>query len=192
MAATEPAQQKTPGRSKPVQERRSIVVRFCGDSGDGMQLAGSQLTMTSALAGNDIATFPDYPAEIRAPRGTLAGVSGFQGQFAADEVIVASKHVSETGNPSLTAHVPGDSEKRELGIAAPSTLGAALAELFAARDEFGLSYDVSFEATHHGPTGLDVPVTFVEIGSATSEWRDPKAGEAVARAIMKAARSRIS
>ena len=109
--------------------------------------------------------------------------------FGADEVIVASKHVSETGNPSLTAHVPGDPSKRELAVAAPPTLGAALAELFAARDELGLSYDVSFEATHHGPTGLDVPVTFVEIGSATREWRDPKAGEAVARAIMKAARS---
>ena len=54
------------------------TVRFCGDSGDGMQLAGSQFTNTSALMGNDIATFPDFPAEIRAPRGTLAGVSGFR------------------------------------------------------------------------------------------------------------------
>ena len=53
------------------------TVRFAGDSGDGMQLAGTQLTNTSAMAGNDVATFPDFPAEIRAPRGTLAGVSGF-------------------------------------------------------------------------------------------------------------------
>src|SRR4051812_27387167 len=52
------------------------TVRFCGDSGDGMQLAGTQFTNTSALMGNDIATFPDFPAEIRAPQGTLAGVSG--------------------------------------------------------------------------------------------------------------------
>jgi 2-oxoglutarate/2-oxoacid ferredoxin oxidoreductase subunit alpha len=57
-----------------------------GDSGDGMQLAGTQLTNTSALAGNDIATFPDFPAEIRAPRGTLAGVSGFQIHFASTEI----------------------------------------------------------------------------------------------------------
>lgn len=64
----------------------SATVRFAGDSGDGMQLAGTQLTNTSALAGNDVATFPDFPAEIRAPRGTLAGVSGFQIHFAARDI----------------------------------------------------------------------------------------------------------
>ena len=63
-----------------------MVVRFAGDSGDGMQLAGSQLTNTSALAGNDVATFPDFPAEIRAPKGTLAGVSGFQVHFASRDI----------------------------------------------------------------------------------------------------------
>ncbi|MBT7257331.1 MAG: 2-oxoacid:acceptor oxidoreductase subunit alpha [Planctomycetaceae bacterium] len=62
------------------------TIRFAGDSGDGMQLSGTQLTNTSALAGNDVATFPDYPAEIRAPRGTRAGVSGFQVQIAAEEI----------------------------------------------------------------------------------------------------------
>lgn len=56
----------------------SVVIRFAGDSGDGMQLTGSQFTNTSALLGNDLATFPDFPAEIRAPIGTVAGVSGFQ------------------------------------------------------------------------------------------------------------------
>lgn len=61
-------------------------MRMAGDSGDGMQLLGTQLTNTSALAGNDVATFPDFPAEIRAPRGTRAGVSGFQVQFAAEEI----------------------------------------------------------------------------------------------------------
>nr|WP_261342575.1 2-oxoacid:acceptor oxidoreductase subunit alpha [Roseimaritima multifibrata] len=63
-----------------------ITVRLAGDSGDGMQLLGTQLTNTSALAGNDVATFPDFPAEIRAPRGTRAGVSGFQVQFASEEI----------------------------------------------------------------------------------------------------------
>src|SRR5215510_15069059 len=57
------------------------VLRFCGDSGDGMQITGNQFTNTVALYGNDLATFPDYPAEIRAPAGTLPGVSGFQIQF---------------------------------------------------------------------------------------------------------------
>ncbi|MCH7993239.1 MAG: 2-oxoacid:acceptor oxidoreductase subunit alpha, partial [Planctomycetes bacterium] len=62
-------------------ELEEVAVRFCGDSGDGMQLAGTQMTNTSAAFGNDISTFPDFPAEIRAPLGTLAGVSGFQLNF---------------------------------------------------------------------------------------------------------------
>ena len=64
----------------------SVVIRFAGDSGDGMQLIGNQFTRTSALAGNDLATLPDYPAEIRAPAGTRAGVSGFQIQFANHDI----------------------------------------------------------------------------------------------------------
>src|SRR5580658_3989793 len=62
------------------------VIRFCGDSGDGMQITGSQFTNTAALFGNDLATFPDFPAEIRAPAGTLPGVSGFQVHFSSTEV----------------------------------------------------------------------------------------------------------
>ena len=62
------------------------VIRFAGDSGDGMQVTGSQFTNTVALYGNDVATFPDYPAEIRAPAGTVPGVSGFQLNFSSDEV----------------------------------------------------------------------------------------------------------
>jgi 2-oxoglutarate ferredoxin oxidoreductase subunit alpha len=69
-----------------VQEVESITIRFAGDSGDGMQLAGTQFTNVSAILGNDIATFPDFPAEIRAPAGTLAGVSGFQVHFAATDI----------------------------------------------------------------------------------------------------------
>ena len=63
-----------------------VVIRFAGDSGDGMQLVGSQFTRTSALAGNDLATLPDFPAEIRAPAGTREGVSGFQLHFAAEDI----------------------------------------------------------------------------------------------------------
>jgi len=69
-----------------------VVIRFAGDSGDGMQLTGTQFTNTSAALGNDLATFPDYPAEIRAPIGTLFGVSGFQVRFSAKDI-----------------HTPGDS-----------------------------------------------------------------------------------
>lgn len=82
----------SPSHNKTIKTVSGITVRLVGDSGDGMQLLGTQLTNTSAIAGNDIATFPDFPAEIRAPRGTRAGVSGFQVQFASHEV-----------------HTPGDS-----------------------------------------------------------------------------------
>src|SRR5271163_5006370 len=71
------------------ERRDSVVVRFAGDSGDGMQLAGMQFTAESALAGNDIATLPDFPAEIRAPAGTIAGVSGFQVNFSSSEIFTA-------------------------------------------------------------------------------------------------------
>jgi 2-oxoglutarate/2-oxoacid ferredoxin oxidoreductase subunit alpha len=67
----------------------TIVVRFAGDSGDGMQLTGGQFTLSSALAGNDFATFPDFPAEIRAPQGTLFGVSAFQINFGSSDITTA-------------------------------------------------------------------------------------------------------
>src|SRR4029078_4420179 len=73
-------------RPKSTVELDAATVRFCGDSGDGMQLAGTHATNTSALVPNDIATFPDFPAEIRAPRGTKAGVSGFQVRVANSEI----------------------------------------------------------------------------------------------------------
>jgi 2-oxoglutarate ferredoxin oxidoreductase subunit alpha len=70
--------QTTAGKSRPVEQVDSVTIRFVGDSGDGMQLVGTEFTKASALAGNDLATFPDFPAEIRAPAGSLAGVSGYQ------------------------------------------------------------------------------------------------------------------
>ena len=67
----------------------TVVVRFAGDSGDGMQLTGGQFTLSTALAGNDLATFPDFPAEIRAPQGTLFGVSAFQINFGSTDITTA-------------------------------------------------------------------------------------------------------
>jgi 2-oxoglutarate ferredoxin oxidoreductase subunit alpha len=69
------------------EERDSVVIRFAGDSGDGMQLTGTQFTNTSAVFGNDVSTMPDFPAEIRAPAGTLAGVSGFQVHFSRQDIL---------------------------------------------------------------------------------------------------------
>ena len=100
----------TSGASKPIVDLESATVRFCGDSGDGMQLAGTQLTNTSALAGNDVATFPDFPAEIRAPRGTKAGVSGFQIHFASKEIFTPGDSVEAlvAMNPAALATNIGD------------------------------------------------------------------------------------
>src|ERR1700721_3905297 len=75
---------EVPRRKREVIDKACI--RFCGDSGDGMQIPGSQFTNTAALYGNDLATFPDFPAEIRAPAGTLPGVSGFQVHFSSSDV----------------------------------------------------------------------------------------------------------
>jgi 2-oxoglutarate ferredoxin oxidoreductase subunit alpha len=73
--------------AKAVEQRDSVVIRFAGDSGDGMQLTGGQFTSETALLGNDLSTFPDYPAEIRAPAGSLPGVSGFQLHFADHDIL---------------------------------------------------------------------------------------------------------
>jgi len=72
--------------SKIVEEIEQVVIKFAGDSGDGMQLTGTQFSNTAAFIGNDLATFPDFPAEIRAPQGTVAGVSGFKIQFGSNRI----------------------------------------------------------------------------------------------------------
>ena len=76
-----------PPAPRDVQELPRVTIRFAGDSGDGMQLAGTQFTKATALFGNDLSTLPDFPAEIRAPRGSLPGVSGFQISFASDDIM---------------------------------------------------------------------------------------------------------
>src|SRR4051812_22091462 len=73
--------------AKPVEQLDSVIVRFAGDSGDGIQLTGGRFTSETALLGNDLSTFPDYPAEIRAPAGSLPGVSGFQVHFADHDIL---------------------------------------------------------------------------------------------------------
>jgi 2-oxoglutarate ferredoxin oxidoreductase subunit alpha len=78
--------------SKAVRERERIVVRFAGDSGDGMQLTGDRFTSATAVLGNDLATLPDFPAEIRAPAGTVHGVSAFQIQFASNDITTPGDH----------------------------------------------------------------------------------------------------
>ncbi|MDG1051345.1 MAG: 2-oxoacid:acceptor oxidoreductase family protein, partial [Planctomycetota bacterium] len=83
---TPPTAQDTSAGELPLQQLDRVVLRFAGDSGDGMQVTGNQFTRTSALFGNDLATLPDFPAEIRAPVGTRPGVSGFQLQFSSSDI----------------------------------------------------------------------------------------------------------
>src|SRR6185295_10566538 len=95
----------------PVEELDRVTIRFAGDSGDGMQLAGLQFTNTSAVFGNDVSTIPDFPAEIRAPAGSIPGVSAFQVSFSSYDI-----------------HTPGD-EPDVLVAMNPAALKAHLADL---------------------------------------------------------------
>ena len=101
------------------QEVEDVVVRFAGDSGDGIQITGGQFTLTTALAGNDLSTFPDFPAEIRAPAGTTFGVSAFQIHFGSCEIRTAgdAPDVLVALNPAALKVNIGDLDKGGLVIA---------------------------------------------------------------------------
>ena len=105
--------------TKHVEQRERVVVRFAGDSGDGMQLTGNRFTNATALVGNDLATLPDFPAEIRAPAGTLHGVSAFQIHFASQDILTPGDHpnVLVAMNPAALKVNLGDLEKGGIVIA---------------------------------------------------------------------------
>ena len=105
-----------PPSNKPSESVSGVTVRLAGDSGDGMQLLGTQLTNTSALSGNDVATFPDFPAEIRAPRGTRAGVSGFQVQFSAEEIFTPGDGVDALVCMNPAALITNIADLKKSGI----------------------------------------------------------------------------
>jgi len=114
----------------------------------------------------------------------------------AGAVIIASRHASAKGEPTLSTHTPGNlgheaehgGRPRELAWSEPRRMKSALRALSGGREQRGLvDYRVCLEATHHGPTGLGAPVVFVEIGSTPDRWEDPAAGEVVAEAIWEAA-----
>jgi len=130
--------------------------------------------------------------------GDSTGLSKLEA-YQAKAVICVSRHTSESGRPTLTTHVPSNlgsnahhgGEPRRLAWADPQRLKSALTGLLESSDQLKLGeYSVSLEATHHGPTELEVPVLFVEIGSKREQWLSPKAGEAAASAALKAATMR--
>ncbi len=112
--------------------------------------------------------------------------------FKVDSWIFASKHKAKSGTPSLTTHSPGNwtpealygGSPEQLSVAEPRLIKAALQTLKARRDATGIEYEVSLEVTHHGPTAMDSPVVFVEIGSGPEQWSDPSAADVTARAIL--------
>ncbi|MCK9544134.1 MAG: 2-oxoacid:acceptor oxidoreductase subunit alpha, partial [Novosphingobium sp.] len=115
----------------------AVVVRFAGDSGDGMQLTGGQFTLSTALAGNDLATFPDFPAEIRAPQGTLFGVSAFQINFGSTDITTAGDE------PDVLVAMNPAALKTNLGALKPGGLIIADTGEFTKRNLEKAKYDVS-------------------------------------------------
>jgi 2-oxoglutarate/2-oxoacid ferredoxin oxidoreductase subunit alpha len=115
----------------------AVVVRFAGDSGDGMQLTGGQFTLSTALAGNDLATFPDFPAEIRAPQGTLFGVSAFQINFGSTEISTAGDA------PDVLVAMNPAALKTNLGALKPGGLIIADTGEFTKRNLEKAKYEVS-------------------------------------------------
>lgn len=138
-----------------VETLESVVIRFAGDSGDGMQLTGTQFTETSALAGNDLATFPDYPAEIRAPAGTLAGVSGFQLHFSSEHVFTPgdSVDVLVAMNPAALKANIGD--VREGGVLILDSAGFNQRNF----DKAGYPSDPRSDGTLDGWRVIEVDIT---------------------------------
>ena len=119
------ALQDLPPHDTAAPDPENIVVRFAGDSGDGMQLTGGQFMLSSALAGNDFATFPDFPAEIRAPQGTLFGVSAFQINFGSSSIETAgdAPDVLIAMNPAALKTNVGDLKPGGLIIADEGEFG---------------------------------------------------------------------
>ncbi len=99
--------------TKQVQQLDGVIIRFAGDSGDGMQLTGDRFTQETAVFGNDLSTLPNFPAEIRAPAGTLPGVSSFQVHFADHDILTPGDAPERAGS-----HEPGCAQGQPAGPAA--------------------------------------------------------------------------
>ncbi|MGE0774320.1 MAG: 2-oxoacid:acceptor oxidoreductase subunit alpha [Sphingomonadaceae bacterium] len=131
------ARELTPAEASAQIAAESVVVRFAGDSGDGMQLTGGQFTLSTALAGNDLATFPDFPAEIRAPQGTLFGVSAFQINFGSTAIETAGDE------PDVLIAMNPAALKTNVGALKPGGLIIADEGEFGARNLAKAGYEVS-------------------------------------------------
>src|SRR5262245_12973766 len=147
------------GMSKSIQDRERVVVRFAGDSGDGMRLTGDRFASATAVLGNDLATLPDFPAEIRAPAGTVHGVSAFQIQFASTDIATPGDHadVLVAMNPAAL--------KADLDTVMPGGTLLLNEDAFTARnlDKAGYAADPTTDGSLEGYTVVKVPMTSITV-----------------------------
>ncbi len=141
--------------TKPLESLEEVVIRFAGDSGDGMQITGNQFSNTTAIVGNDLATFPDFPAEIRAPAGTIPGVSGFQVHFASTEIYTPGD------TPDVLVAMNPAALKVNLKEMPPNAIIVLDTDAFSARDLKKAEYEVNplEDGSLEGFRLFDIPLT---------------------------------
>jgi 2-oxoglutarate ferredoxin oxidoreductase subunit alpha len=144
---------------KQVEEKERVVIRFAGDSGDGMQLTGDRFTNATAVLGNDLATLPDFPAEIRAPAGTVHGVSAFQIQFASTDILTPGDH------PNVLVAMNPAALKAELGTVAKGGTVIVNEDAFTQRNlqKAGYAEDPTTDGTLDGYQLFKVPMTSITV-----------------------------
>jgi 2-oxoglutarate ferredoxin oxidoreductase subunit alpha len=145
--------------SKQVEEKERVVIRFAGDSGDGMQLTGDRFTNATAVLGNDLATLPDFPAEIRAPAGTVHGVSAFQIQFASSDILTPGDH------PNVLVAMNPAALRAELGSVEKGGTVILNEDAFTQRnlDKAGYASDPLQDGTLDGYQVYKVPMTSITV-----------------------------
>jgi 2-oxoglutarate ferredoxin oxidoreductase subunit alpha len=157
----------------PIETLESATIRLAGDSGDGMQLAGAQFTLTSALAGNDVSTLPDFPAEIRAPAGSLAGVSGFQVHFSSTPI-----HTPGDQLDTLVAMNPA-ALKTNVADLRPGGVLIVNADAFGPEDlqKAGYAADPLEDGSLRGFRVVSVPMTALNRGAVAKVKLSPREAE---------------
>jgi 2-oxoglutarate ferredoxin oxidoreductase subunit alpha len=160
----------TTAPERPVQALDRVVIRFAGDSGDGMQLTGDRFTAVSALFGNDLSTLPNYPSEIRAPAGTVAGVSAFQVHISDHDILTPG------GAPNLLVAMNPAALKANLGDVTPGGTLILNADAFEARDldKAGYVSDPRTDGSLKGYTVYQVPMTTLTVAAAKEAGAKPR------------------